>query len=468
MNRKLMKTAGALAGVLISIHTPAEGVESATATALRTNQLKTQAKYIPQRKDDIAWENDRIAFRIYGPELAKTEPTGSGIDVWVKSTRELIIDKWYKGGDYHKDHGEGLDFYSVGPSRGCGGLGIWDGSTLYTSGHWASYEIRAGADFSIEYAPWTIQGGHQISEHRNITLEPGSNLNRLESVLKTDLPEFVVGIGIAKGSGGEIYQDAERGILAYWQKPHAEHGAVGCAVIVNPQDVKGFASDKLNHLILVQAKSGVPLIYRAGACWSKGLDFKTFDEWKNYLIEQAGVTGTKDLPVDFTRPDRPFMLVSPEELTAAKAKIKTQRWAAEGLKALCAQADEIVADPQFFPESEGGWSHKYVSPKSAKKLEFDPKSPRRHLDSSTGEYLTGKQYDDAWNVLSIHFTAKQQEVLAAAWTLTQDKRYAETMRTVFLDIAKKYKTYRLHDKSMVLLPPDQPIGTNALTGGYAA
>jgi hypothetical protein len=82
--------------------------------------------------------------------------------------------------------------------------------------------------------------------------------------------------------------------------------------------------------------------------------------------------------------------------------------------------------------------------------------------------LTGKQYDDAWNVLSIHFTAKQQEVLAAAWTLTQDKRYAETMRTVFLDIAKKYKTYRLHDKSMVLMPPDQPIGTNALTGGYAA
>jgi hypothetical protein len=188
------------------------------------------------------------------------------------------------------------------------------------------------------------------------------------------------------------------------------------------------------------------------------------------LTALTGFTGdvSDALPVDFTRPDRPFMLVSPEELTAAKAKIRSQRWAADSLKALRARADEIVANPQFFPESEGGWSHKYVSPKSAKTLQFDPKSPRRHLDSSTGEYLTGKQYDDAWNVLSVHFTAKQQEVLAAVWTLTQDKRYADMMRTVFLDIAKKYPTYRLHDKSMELLPADQPMGTNALTGGYAA
>ena len=46
-----------------------------------------QAKYIPKRMDEIAWENDRIAHRIYGPALAMKEPTGSGIDVWVKSVR---------------------------------------------------------------------------------------------------------------------------------------------------------------------------------------------------------------------------------------------------------------------------------------------------------------------------------------------------------------------------------------------
>jgi hypothetical protein len=186
------------------------------------------------------------------------------------------------------------------------------------------------------------------------------------------------------------------------------------------------------------------------------------------LMSWAGYAVVPDaLPVDFIRPERPFMLVSPEELTAAKAKIKTQPWAAEGLKSLCAQADEIVTDPHLFPETEAGWSHKFVSPKTGEKLKFDPKSPRRHMDPSTGEYWTGQRYDEGWNVLSMHHTAKQQEILAAAWTLTQDKRYAETMHTVFLDIAKKYKTYRLHDKSMVLLPADQPIGTNAPNGGFA-
>jgi len=173
------------------------------------------------------------------------------------------------------------------------------------------------------------------------------------------------------------------------------------------------------------------------------------------------------LPVAFVRPERPFMLVSPGELAVAKEKIKTQAWAAESLKTLLDQADEVVADPQYFPESEGGWSHNYVSPKTAGKLTFDRKSPRRHLDPSTGEYLTGKKYDDSWNATAMHVTARQQEILAAAWTLTGNKRYAETMRKVFLDIAERYPTYRLHDKSMKLKPDNEPLGTYADTGGIA-
>jgi len=173
------------------------------------------------------------------------------------------------------------------------------------------------------------------------------------------------------------------------------------------------------------------------------------------------------MAAEFVRPERPFMLVSSDELAVAKEKTKTQAWAAESLKKLCSQADEMVAAPQFFPESEGGWTHKYVSPKTAGKLKFDPKSPHRHLDPSTGDYLTGKQYDDAWNSYAIHTTISQQETLAAAWTLTRDQRYAKTMRLVFLDIAKKYSTYRLHDKSMRLKPDDEPVGDYAPTGGIA-
>jgi hypothetical protein len=250
-----------------------------------------QVKYIAKGRDDIAWENDRIAFRIYGPALEKKEPTGSGIDVWVKSVRYPIIEKWYAGDNYHEDKGEGLDFYGVGHSRGCGGLGVWDGQTLLSSGHWQSYHIRAtegdSAVFTINYAPWKLSAGHEVSEQRTITLLKGTNLNRLDCIFTCDLPELIIGIGIAKIKGGEIYQDREKGIMAFWPPLNVKHGYIGCGVLVSPQDILGFAEDKLNYIVLVKVKPGKPLVYYAGACWSKGLDYATFADWKNELVKHS-------------------------------------------------------------------------------------------------------------------------------------------------------------------------------------
>lgn len=41
-------------------------------------------KQYPERVDDIAWENDRIAFRTYGPALQATGEKAYGCDIWVK------------------------------------------------------------------------------------------------------------------------------------------------------------------------------------------------------------------------------------------------------------------------------------------------------------------------------------------------------------------------------------------------
>lgn len=250
-----------------------------------------QVKFVPQRADDIAWENDRIAFRIYGPALEKKNPTGSGIDVWVKSVAYPVIEKWYKHGHYHEDSGEGLDFYGVGQSRGCGGLGIWNGKSLAVSGHWQSYQIQeSGGErsvFVIRYAPWKILDGREVSEERTFTLERGSNLNRLTSVFTSDLPELVVGIGIAKNRGGQLHQDKENGIMAFWPPDNPKHGRIGQAVLVPPQSLVGFAEDKLNYLLLVRVQPGIPFTYYAGACWDRRPEFSGFDAWKAYLEKQT-------------------------------------------------------------------------------------------------------------------------------------------------------------------------------------
>ena len=42
---------------------------------------KVFGRHVPERKDDFAWENDRIAFRMYGPALEADGEISSGIDV---------------------------------------------------------------------------------------------------------------------------------------------------------------------------------------------------------------------------------------------------------------------------------------------------------------------------------------------------------------------------------------------------
>src|SRR5262245_33955903 len=33
---------------------------------------RAYGRFVPERKDDVAWENDRIAYRVYGPALEAT------------------------------------------------------------------------------------------------------------------------------------------------------------------------------------------------------------------------------------------------------------------------------------------------------------------------------------------------------------------------------------------------------------
>ena len=44
---------------------------------------RVHVRFVPERKDDFAWENDLIAFRAYGPAL-RYFPEDSGFDAWPK------------------------------------------------------------------------------------------------------------------------------------------------------------------------------------------------------------------------------------------------------------------------------------------------------------------------------------------------------------------------------------------------
>jgi hypothetical protein len=253
---------------------------------------KTFARFVPERMDDFAWENDRIAFRMYGPALIKGEGTvSSGIDVWAKSVRRLVINNWYKSGHYHEDAGEGLDFYKVGAARGCGGLGIWEGGKLYSSSNFSHWKMLANGPirsvFELTYEDWDA-AGRKVSEVKRISLDANSNLNRIESTFKTSSSgALTVGVGISdRGSAGSWDKKRDEGTLVYWEPEMAPNGRIACAVVI-PGGVSSFESADGNMLAIAKAEPGKPFVYFAGAGWSKGIDFPDMKSWNSYVHDFA-------------------------------------------------------------------------------------------------------------------------------------------------------------------------------------
>ena len=212
---------GVAYGDLIFQHDFAAGEKSATFTVEKTDTVspvfpaKVFARFVPERLDDFAWENDRIAHRTYGPALAAPAPAGSGkevlvtsgLDVWCKRVDYLVVDRWYnKGHDhYHKDEGEGMDMYQVGNSRGCGGTGIWDGKKLSVSRNFETWKVVANgpirAIFELAYEPWDANGV-KVSEVKRFTVDAGHNLDEIESTFTFDASEpITVAIGLNKEPG---------------------------------------------------------------------------------------------------------------------------------------------------------------------------------------------------------------------------------------------------------------------------
>ena len=156
--------------------------------------MKTMARFVPERFDDFAWESDRIAHRTYGLALIKAENTiSSGPDVWIKKDRGLIVDTMYATKHYHEDNG----------SRGCGGVGIWDGQKLYTSSNYRVWKlITTGpirSEFELTYDAWDAGNGRMVSETKRYSIDAGSWMTKAQSTFASDdKSPLTVGVGLAE------------------------------------------------------------------------------------------------------------------------------------------------------------------------------------------------------------------------------------------------------------------------------
>ena len=259
---------------------------------------RVYAKHIEDR-DDIAWESDRIAYRIYGQGLWKIEPLkSSGVDVWVKRTRDPIVDKWYaKGHDaYHRDTGEGADFFDVGESLGAGGTAVYVNDSLYRALNFKSWRILANGPirtiFELQYDPWQA-GTLRVTETKRIALDAGQNLNRATSIFHADgNVDVPYAIGLVKRPGliGSESRARSWAWLTGWgpvSPKDGGHGDLGTAVLIPRARLVDWKETGEHYFAVGRAHSGEPMVHYIGAGWTDSGDFRDVRDWWRYLDQSA-------------------------------------------------------------------------------------------------------------------------------------------------------------------------------------
>lgn len=290
----------------------------------------------PERVDDIAWENDKIAFRTYGPALQATGERAFGYDIWVKSVAEPVVEKRYEGElnpetkariselkktdpkaadelyksvSYHVDHGNGLDCYKVGPTLGGGTAALMVNDTIVYPYCYKTFEVLDNGPLrftvKLTYNP-LIVNGDSVVETRLISLDAGSQLNKTVVTydnLKETTP-VVAGIVLHDPESSAQYKvSAEKGYVTYadpTDNPNNNNGTIFVgAILPTAKDAKAvyFEEKEKNDLrggadghvlAIADYTPGSELVYYWGAGWSK-YGFDTIEDWNAYIDEEASL-----------------------------------------------------------------------------------------------------------------------------------------------------------------------------------
>ena len=294
--------------------------------------VKACGRCYPERMDDMAWENDLVAFRAYGPALQAKGERGFGYDLFTKyNTTEPMLEAMYakeldketlakiaelkktdpkaaaelsRERSYHIDHGYGMDCYAVGPTLGAGVAALMVNDTIIYPWCYKNQEILDNGPLrftvKLEFTPLTVKGDSTVVETRLISLDAGSHLNKTVvsySNLKETLP-IVAGIVLHEPDGA-VVADAANGYITYVDPTTGPDngkifmGAAVPAVVKDAKTVLFSEKEKKErnnadgHVLAVSDyEPGSEYVYYWGFAWDKA-DIKTADAWNRYMADFA-------------------------------------------------------------------------------------------------------------------------------------------------------------------------------------
>ena len=248
------------------------------------------ARFAPEHRSDMAWENNRMAYRLYGPKHNDKDHAG-GVDVWSKRTRDPILEAWYRTGqkgDYKVDLGQGCDCTSIGAGPGCGGTAYrTPAGEIVVSPVFETWKIIAAgplrAEVELVHLPLTI-GPATITETRRITCDLGAALFKIQSsfAVKGDAGGITPLAGL---KSNDPAGHSREGVATAWlvaDRGEKINGKVGLGLIL-PRDGQALPGPHRSVYFPLADDLVRPAVWHAGATWSKALDCPTPEEWMKEL-----------------------------------------------------------------------------------------------------------------------------------------------------------------------------------------
>lgn len=297
--------------------------------------VKACGRHYPERVDDVAWENDLVIFRTYGPALQANGERAFGYDVWTKyNTTEPVVEaryaselnaetkakiaelkktdpeaakQLYQSVSYHVDHGNGLDCYKVGPTLGGGTAALMVGDTIVYPYCYASQEILDNGPLrftvKLAYNPLTVKGDSNVVETRVISLDAGSHMNKTVVSYSNLKEALAVATGIVLHEpDGAVVADATAGYITYVDPTDNVNnnngkifiGAAFPATVKEAKSVLFPEKEKKEQrggadghvLAISDYEPGSEYTYYWGSAWEKA-DIKDAASWNAYVGEFA-------------------------------------------------------------------------------------------------------------------------------------------------------------------------------------
>ena len=290
--------------LLFQATVPAQSEKTYTIAEDKQGAYDTLAysRYVPERMDDYAYENNLVAGRIYGPSLE--DPRTFGSDIWLKCTDRLIIDEWYEKADYHHNYGDGMDCYKVANTLGGGALVPYagDGEKLVIGDNYATQihvcdgPVRTEA--VLEYAPFKV-GDKMVSATRVLSLDANSRFVEWATTFHcedADSIDVVLGAVMHDVVG----KKAELNWIAFTEKASDSadpdrDGNISVAVVYdkaelddNPYYTSGECSNggEKHAVIITREPVGKAITTWTGSGWSQG-GIESQESWAQLVKDFA-------------------------------------------------------------------------------------------------------------------------------------------------------------------------------------